>query len=352
MLNIRGALVTRYDSAFSESYDAGRRLADSGYPTEAIAFLGISELQGIGFQTMFRLGGREGIRDILKAGDERQFAQAVAEAGGRLTADSLRNGWGELRRRIWANGTQIAGVLADSGVNFCFQGDPEFPKALHNLPSAYQPLWLFYRGDIGVLDRPAITIVGTRLPTLNGDFLARYCVSCAREFAAPVISGLAQGIDRVVHEWCLQIGLPTVSVMGTGMLTTYPTKHVGLSDAIVAAGGLLVSEYLPHQGPTGENFVWRNRLQAALGRVVIPAEWARKSGTAHTVRFARKLSRPVFSISLAGGQRTPDAGEGDRHFVLPHDHGSFMDAIRSEMSVHSISKDSTRTQMDLFSDNS
>jgi DNA protecting protein DprA len=345
-------LSTPCDTQPSEPPDRAQRLGDAGYPSEAIALLGISDLHGIGFQTMVRLGGRDGIRDILKAKDVRHFEQAIGEAGGRLPVGTVRADWSDLRRQIWTTGAHTASLLAAAGVKFCFRGDPEFPKAFIDLPSAYQPMWLFYRGDIAVLDRPGITIVGTRQPTLNGDFLARYSVSCAREFDAPVISGLAQGIDRIVHEWCLQIGLPTVSVMGTGMLTTYPAKHGGLGDSIVAAGGLLISEYLPQQGPTGENFVWRNRLQSALGRVVIPAEWARKSGTAHTVRFARKLSRPVFSISLSGAPHAPDAGDGDRHFELPRDHAAFMEAMRSEISAPVASKDPATSQMDLFSDKS
>jgi DNA processing protein len=338
MLNTLSTPDPLCDTQPSEPSDTAQRLGDAGYPTEAIALLGISSLHGVGFQTMVRLGGRDGIRGFLKAKDVRHFERAIGDAGGRLPAGTVRAEWSDLRRQIWTSGTHTASLLAAAGVKFCFLGDPEFPKAFIGLPSAYQPMWLFYRGDITVLDRSSITIVGTRQPTLNGDFLARYSVSCAREFDAPVISGLAQGIDRIVHEWCLQIGLPTVSVMGTGMLTTYPAKHAVLGDSIVAAGGLLISEYLPQQGPTGENFVWRNRrLQSALGRVVIPAEWARKSGTAHTVRFARKLSRPVFSISLSGAQRAPDAGDGDRHFELPRDHAAFMEALRSEVSapVHS-----------------
>src|SRR3546814_20043856 len=42
----------------------------------------------------------------------------------------------------------------------------------------------------------------------------------------------------------------------------------------------------------------RNRLQAALGRILIPAEWNRRSGTAHTVRFATSLGRPIACLRL------------------------------------------------------
>jgi DNA processing protein len=325
------------------------RLANAGYPPEAIAFLGISALHGIGFQTMVRLGGRDGIQAILKAGDTQVFEQSIAEAGGKLPARSVPSDWDVLRRLIWKQGSDIASNLADAEIQFCFYGDPDFPQALAELPQAYRPLWIFHRGDIGLLTRACVTVVGTREPSQSGEFLARYSVSCAREFGTPVVSGLAYGIDRIVHEWCLHIGLPTISVMGTGMLTTYPAKHAGLGNAIVEAGGLLLSEYLPDQGPSGQNFVWRNRLQAALGRLVIPAEWARKSGSAHTVRFARKFKRPVFSLSASGASTLPDAGEGDSLFELPRDHMLFLEAMAS--AIHQAPDSApAAVQMNLFRD--
>ena len=323
------------------------RLSLTGYPTEAIAFLGISRLHGVGFQTMVRLGGRDSIRAILKAGDVHVFERSVGDAGGRLPPNTLPADWTALRRLIWQKGVDSASHLIEAGVRFCFLGEPDFPRTLANLPQTYRPLWLFYRGEIGLLDRPCVTVVGTRDPSDTGEFLARYAVSCASEFGTPVVSGLAHGIDRIVHEWCLRVGLPTISVQGTGMLNTYPVRHTGLGNKIVESGGLLVSEYLPDQGPSAQNFVWRNRIQAALGRVVIPAEWARKSGTAHSVRFARKFKRPVLSLSPSGTPRAPDAGEGDTHFELPHDHARFMEAMQAAINTDPDSPPAT-TQRDLF----
>jgi DNA protecting protein DprA len=328
-------------------FDAGQRLTYPGYPPEAIAFLGISSLHGIGFQTMVRLGGQDGIRAILKAADIRVFERSIADAGGRIAATDLPADWNALRRLIWQQGIDATSHLADAGIQFRFYADPDFPPALADLPQKYRPLWLFYRGNIELLNRPCVTVVGTRDPSDAGEFLARYAVSCAREFDTPVVSGLAHGIDRIAHEWCLSIGLPTVSVMGTGMLNTYPVRHTGLGNKIVETGGLLLSEYLPDQGPSAQNFVWRNRLQAALGRVIIPAEWARKSGTAHTVRFARKFKRPVFSLSPTGAGRAPDAGEGDTHFELPNDHARFMEAMGAAINPNPDSPPAA-AQMDLF----
>ena len=231
----------------ARSADISGRMARLGYGAEAIALLGIARLHGVGFQTLTRLGGRDAIRRLLDQRDLGVFEQAISAAGGRVPAKSPASGWDGVRRLIWSQGVEQARTLAERGASFIFDDDPKFPRSLSELPPASRPRWLYYRGNIGLLERPCLTVVGTRDPSPSGEFLARYAVSCAREFDAPVISGLARGVDRVAHEWCLQIGLPTISVMATGILTLYPARHADLGDQIVQAGGLLVSEYLPDQ---------------------------------------------------------------------------------------------------------
>ena len=136
---------------------------------------------------------------------------------------------------------------------------------------------------------PSVTIVGTRKPSEDGLFLARYVGACLADWPAATVSGLAAGIDQLAHESSLRAEVPTIAVLGTGILDNYPKDSQVLRDRILGAGGAIVSEYLPRASYSAENFVQRNRLQAALGRVLIPVEWARRSGTAHTVRFATEL---------------------------------------------------------------
>ena len=72
---------------------------------------------------------------------------------------------------------------------------------------------------------------------------------------------------------------------------------------ILARGGTVVTEYLPQQSYSAENFVRRNRLQAALAKVLVPVEWAAKSGTAHTVKYAADLGRPIACLQLPDWSR-------------------------------------------------
>jgi hypothetical protein len=129
------------------------RLSLAGYPTEAITFLGISRLHGVGFQTMARLGGRDSIRSMLKAGDVHVFERSIADAGGRFASGEIPADWTALRRLIWKKGVDSASRLIEARVGFCFLGEPDFPRTLASLPQTYRPLWLFYRGEIGLLWR-------------------------------------------------------------------------------------------------------------------------------------------------------------------------------------------------------
>jgi DNA recombination-mediator protein A len=103
--------------------------------------------------------------------------------------------------------------LVERKIRFLFRDDAKFPRQVAEMPEAIRPDWLFVAGNLELLDRPSLAIVGTRDPSPNGEFLSRYAVSCAQMLDAPVVSGLAQGIDRIVHEWCLQVSLPTVSIL-------------------------------------------------------------------------------------------------------------------------------------------
>jgi DNA processing protein len=108
----------------------------------------------------------------------------------------------------------------------------------------------------------------------------------------------------------------------------------------------VMSEYLPMQGPSARQFVWRNRLQAALGQATIAVEWKKKSGTAHTVKFSRRLGRLVVGLSLDGAPRDAEAGEPDVQFVVPAEHSGLIDALRKSLMMRGLVQDGG--QADLF----
>jgi DNA processing protein len=154
------------------------------------------------------------------------------------------------------------------------------------------------QGELLNLHTKAVAIVGTRKPTDDGIFLTKYVVAALADQAYPTVSGLALGIDQAVHNESLRFGIPTIAVLGTGINQNYPRGSAVLRSEIVRKGGTIITEYLPDQSYSGDNFVRRNRLQAGLCNTLVPVEWKIKSGTAHTVEFAFKYGKKIANVFL------------------------------------------------------
>jgi DNA processing protein len=162
--------------------------------------------------------------------------------------------------------------------------DPQYPSALS--VAGAPDLWL--RGRLP--DVPLLAVVGTRQPTAFGLSVTRHLVEHAHARGWGVVSGLAIGVDEAAHEHALEVGAPTWAVLGSGVEVPSGASH--LADAVASSGGLL-SEVDPHAAPTAQALVARNRLIAALARVVVVAECALVSGTMHTARAALSYGRPL-----------------------------------------------------------
>lgn len=299
---------------------------------EVRAFLALATVRGIGQKTLFALAetGRS-FRKALDNGPD----ETVPHAPG-VDKPVTDRRWSAMRLHALAEGDRLAERLEALGVALLFRDSPGFPPALLELERP--PHWLFVQGSIDRLCEPSIAIVGTRKPSTDGNFLLHYIGACLAEWGAPTVSGLAAGIDQLAHEHSLRAGVPTIAVLGTGVLEDYPRGSGRMRDHILATGGTIVSEYLPTISYSAENFVQRNRLQAALGRILIPAEWQRRSGTAHTVRFATALRRPIACLRLPDWPSNRVALEpglglpGGEIFTVPREQPRFDMFVRAAIS--------------------
>jgi DNA processing protein len=264
--------------------------------TNHLAFLALASIKGVGYKTLAAMAeAGKRFSDAL-AVDHQDEAVALLRSFGARIDGSSGAAWRSVRQQAFDRAYRLADALEGDGTSLVFRDNFAFPRSLLDLSSP--PHWLFVKGNVDVLHRPALTVVGTREPSEDGRFLGRFVGACLAEWAAPMISGLAVGIDQLVHEMSLRAKVPTVAVLGTGILSDYPRDAANLKQEIIARGGALVTEYLPRESYSAENFVKRNRLQAALGRALIPVEWNARGGTAHTVRFATTLKRPIACLRM------------------------------------------------------
>jgi len=171
-----------------------------------------------------------------------------------------------------------------AGARAIVVGDPDYPPALCGLPRMPPLLWC--RGDPASAGDPAVAIVGARRATAYGIRQAGRFSQRLAEWGLPIISGGARGIDAEAHRAALRAGGRTVAVLGSGLGQPYPQDHAELFEAIVDAGGLLLSEFPVDMPPLAGNFPRRNRLVAGLARTVLVVEAAATSGALITARHA------------------------------------------------------------------
>src|SRR5215472_5964446 len=145
-------------------------------------------------------------------------------------------------------------------------------------------------------DGPRVAIVGSRRPSPYGEAVAEQLSLELAHAGVVVVSGLALGIDAAAHRGALNGGGVTVAVMGTGVDVIYPSAHQLLAEAILAAGGALVSQFADGTSPRRHNFPARNYTMAALSDVVVVVEAAEGSGALITAEAALDLHKEVMAV--------------------------------------------------------
>lgn len=169
--------------------------------------------------------------------------------------------------------------------------DKEYPNCLRFLEN---PPWvLFYEGNIELLDTPMITIIGSRNVSEYGKQATKIITNILKR-KYTTVSGLAKGVDGLVHESSLYKG-HTIGVIGSGLNIHYPKCNEFLYQEMVK-NHLILSEYPKDTNISKDHFPWRNRILAALGKATIVTEADVKSGTMLTVNEAMNLSKDVYVV--------------------------------------------------------
>lgn len=188
--------------------------------------------------------------------------------------------------------------------------DDAYPRLLRE--SSDPPVFLSYRGDLSVLDHPCVAVVGTREMTPYGERVAEWISPALARAGCTTVSGLAFGIDAVVAQETIDAGGRTVAVLGSGIGTIAPKTNARLADAIVANGGLVVSEYPYTEGAQPFMFPARNRIVAGLSLATVVVEAPAQSGALITARLALEENRDVFACP---GPLFDPAYEGNHRLI-------------------------------------
>jgi len=178
------------------------------------------------------------------------------------------------------------------GGQMLFVDDPTYPFLLAQTEDP--PAVLTVLGDINVLSRPCVGMVGSRNASANGIGLAEEMAQVLAAQRLVVVSGLARGIDTAAHRGALATGV-TIACIAGGIDHPYPPENAPLQ-ALVAQHGCVITEAPLGTAPQARHFPRRNRLIAGLSLGVVVVEAALASGSLITARLAAEAGRDVFAV--------------------------------------------------------
>jgi len=190
-----------------------------------------------------------------------------------------------------------------------FYLDDDYPSRLKYYNDA--PVMLYYRGTTDLNVQRMVAIVGTRKPTIHGIAACEELVENLKAYGVTIISGLAYGIDVAAHRKCLEQGIDTVGVMGSGLGFIYPAQHRQVAEQMVKQGGLL-TEYTHELGPDREHFPARNRIVVGMCDALIVVETARKGGSMISATKAVQYNKEVFAVP---GRLRDNLSNGCNHLI-------------------------------------
>jgi DNA processing protein len=170
-------------------------------------------------------------------------------------------------------------------------GGPGYPKSLMDIADAPPILWA--QGNVDLLARPMVALVGARNASSLGIRMARKLAESLGAAGQVVVSGLARGIDAEAHLATLKTG--TVAVQAGGVDVIYPVENGDIAEQILVKGCRL-SEQPMGMAPQSRHFPQRNRIVSGLSRGVVVVEAAAKSGSLITAETALEQGREVFAV--------------------------------------------------------
>jgi len=230
-------------------------------------------------------------RQLLETGllPEELWRMAAGAIAG-LPADTQES----LRNKDLTKAEKIYRDCMERDIHILSFWDADYPEKLRNIEDP--PMVLYYKGQLPDWKaQPVIGVVGTRKASPYGLQAASLLSAHIAVCGGIVVSGAASGIDTAAMESALEMGKPTVGVLGCGVDVVYPAKNKALYSK-TEENGCLLSEFTPGSRPYPWNFLQRNRIISGLSDGVLVVEAPEKSGALNTARHAFSQGRDMFAV--------------------------------------------------------
>jgi DNA processing protein len=163
-------------------------------------------------------------------------------------------------------------------------------KKQHNL---VKHKTIYYGGNLSMLERPKISIVGSRKPTNYTKDMTYKLASELSKRGICIVSGGAMGVDAIAHNGAGASN--SIAVLPCGIDIKYPSVNRNLLMEI-EKNGLLISQFDIGFRATPWSFVLRNEIVVALSDVLIVTQAEIDSGSMRSVEYALKMGKKIFVL--------------------------------------------------------
>ena len=238
---------------------------------------------GIGKRTIGKLLDKYGTAGNVLALSDKEIDQVLPKKA----AEGLK-----YTKNSWNKEKEYKKML-DMGIRLIPYEDEEFPEKLRTIPDP--PACLFVKGKLPDSTLPSVSIVGARMCSEYGRYVARQFGLALAEAGVQIISGMAMGVDGISQKAALRAGHPSFAVLGCSPEYCYPDNNRDIYDMLCANGGI-ISEYAPGTPPEARLFPMRNRIISGLSDIVLVIEARKKSGTQITVDMALEQGKEIFAV--------------------------------------------------------
>ena len=225
---------------------------------------------------------------------------------GTVRAASIRNC--HVQQRVEAEWR----FIQKNHITVLVKGNQGYPSKLEHCMDA--PHVLYYKGSSDLLNKRVVSVVGTRSPSQYGKDRVVELMAVLGQYNVMVVSGLAYGIDTLVHKEALNNTLETIGVLGHGLDQLYPHANKALAAEMLQQGGLL-SEFMEGIKPEKQNFPKRNRIVSGMADAVVVVESGSKGGSLITADIANSYNKDVLAYP---GRATDPSSKGCNQLIRNH----------------------------------
>lgn len=201
------------------------------------------------------------------------------------------------------------------------------------------PKELFYKGNLDLLKRPKVSIVGTRRPSQYTKQFTHTLARALGKRGVCVVSGAAMGVDAIAHEGAGADN--TIAVVASGLDIRYPATNKNLIESIENKG-LVISQFKDGFRATGWSFVVRNEVVVALGDMLIVTQADLNSGSMRSVEFAQKMGKNIFVLPHRLGESSGTT------LLLKNDEAKAIHDIENFVAQFGVEVESKLTKDDFF----